>query len=179
MKYAMLSAACLALAAQIGNAHADTSAQGQVQLKASVNMVCSGAIGGTLNITGFLLPSGMLADDQGGTMNFGTVTCNYPAYVSVRTTLGALKVGTTPCDLEANIANCMKYTAKVTWAGQVRTVIADATPEAVGRTEVSGPTGGPATGEAKLDVMLDGPSGKPFVGGDYTDTLVVKIGQTL
>jgi hypothetical protein len=176
MKYVFLSASCLVLAAMTGIVQADTTVEKNVQLKVSVPQTCSGSLPGSVQITGFVDEEGKLEETAGFNQSLGQVKCNYPANINVKTMSGALKAGGEACNFTGAYTNCIKYSATVAWGGSNATVAAHGSANLEGE---GGPTPGPVDDTVNLSLELDGPGGSLLIGGDYVDTLVVKIGQSL
>jgi hypothetical protein len=126
---------------------------------------------------------GQLTDDMGVPVNtphtlpIGTFTCNYAAYVGLKTQKGSLKIGNSSCDFNSPFHNCVKYDASVSWGNQSPAIKAygDSSIDAKQSKQTSGATAGALT----LSVIPVN-SGSPIISGlGYSDIITVQVGAAI
>jgi hypothetical protein len=181
----IISASLLAILATTSNAHAQASVNRSIEITGTVAASCTIDQADTAAIA---FDDTLVTATQRARIThsihrtIGTVSCNYPAFISMRTTRGALKkdAGDT-CDFSASVAayNCVRYGATLKWNGAETYFLADGGANAGGRLSEDAQAEEPYTGALLLTVSIDGPDDKPIEQGTYSDTLVVQVGADL
>ena len=176
MKKLIITSLMLSILAISSNAHADGSAQTQIEVKGIVQSTCTivnpdnsafdyeelASSSGLLNISNVLDPR-----------RLGHITCNGPASLSIKSTNGAMKIGGGACDSSGSTTNCVLYKATADWDGLEVSLATTGTPSvATSTTQTAGAT----TADLTLTLELTGPTDKTLLTGSYSDLLVVKVG---
>lgn len=169
----------LTILAATGRIHASDSVTTNVEVKGTVSPECS--VDAWINLTFDL--AGNIANSLGKanegfsvTKNIGKVSCNYHAYMSVKSTNGALITGAEACNFGADLLNCVKYDATLIWNSQYAVLNASGTEP--GLTSDNQQTG-PYSGDLDLEIALVGSGEKQLLAGNYQDLIIVQIGADL
>ncbi len=178
MKKILGFVAFAALVAASGSAMALESATSEVAVGGTATNVCSVATGGTIG-AGFSISNIISGDNVDLSKNFtstniGTVTCNYQAYVGLKSLNWGVTTGATA---PSGFAKKVNYTASLSWGGQTAS-IDTSTSAPTDNKDVKQISAIASTGAALLSFTA-ATSADPLVVGTYADTLTVQVGATL
>jgi hypothetical protein len=188
MKRLIIPAAFLALMAGVSGVQADdqsaevqVTVQGRVPARCSFTEVVTRVLDLQENLT---QPNGKA---NGGFRNgsagttIGTVNCNSPSYLSIKTDRGALKTGdgNYNCVFSTAFDNCIRYTATVNWDGTSAAVNANGTAAAVGAVSPDAPVDHIDNTPLVLKLQLADGGGGVVALGNYSDTLTIRVGADL
>ena len=173
------SAAILATASIPGKALAGDSAQFSVTVTAHVGPVCNWLSGGRdIN-----LRLGAFADrdarirERPRRRSLGRMGCNQPAYVSLRTENGGMKVKDDAECTPGGTPYCVNYIASAEWNDATVSYTTDGTEKAMASSEISTVS---RRRSVRLTITPQKPAGdSPVVAGDFTDTLTVQVGPPM
>jgi hypothetical protein len=182
----IISASLLAVLATTSNAHAQASISRSIEITGTV---VTGCTIGEENSAPIAFNTSIVDGEQKANNGFsierklGNVTCNYPAFISLRTTKGALKTAAGgACNFEtagAYTYNCVGYEAALAWDGTSAVVDANGDSASVGRVSDNAQAAAPFSGDLILAVTIDSETDKPVADGSYSDTLIVQVGADL
>jgi hypothetical protein len=183
MKNSICVSSFAALALFSHAALAQPSVSTNISVSGNVAQACQvdGSFDNNLNIGNGLSDGFGNVDTTPRTHPVGVVTCNYAAFVNVRTTRGSLKTDANQsCNFPSNSAfhNCIKYSANAQWDGVIATVEASGD-SAAGTHGTPEQTEGAHSGMLTLEIIpID--SDKPVLAGQgYADTVFIQVGATL
>jgi hypothetical protein len=176
MKKLIISSFILGILGATSSAHADSSAQTQIEIKGRVATTCT-----ITDLNNSALDYAELADSSGfldtgnhqGPRTLGKITCNSPAWLSIKSINGAMKTGSGACDESGSTTNCIFHHAKAEWDGIDAELTTNGTP-LVGTSTMQSESA--TTSELVLSLELIGPTTKTLLTGSYSDLLVVKVG---
>jgi hypothetical protein len=183
MKRILICASFLAAASAAANLQAQVSFRQEVDISGSVLRKCAATeSGGAASIAfgeNIADASNVANNGQREMWPFGSVTCNYPANVSLQSSRGAMRNGSSACNFSGNdpYFNCVRYNALLEWGPITKAnLTADGTPN-IKSEDVA--AAAPFTGNLTLTITINSLLTKPLAYGDYSDTLIVQVGADL
>lgn len=178
MKKLLASAAFVAMAMAAGSAFADDTVSSEVTLEGTSVPTCEVIANGTTNtIGGNWTISGLISGQDVDTTavvdaDIGTVRCNYAANAGLQTTYGSMTSGLTAV---SGFENNVEYTAVLGWGGMAPLTL---NAQGVAGFKAGAADAGPRSGTVSLTITPTANT-DPLLAGDYSDTLVVQIGDAL
>lgn len=154
------------------------SATTSITLQGTATDVCTWTANGAHGIgTSFTVNNFINTDavnTSGGINNetIGRVTCNYQAYVGIRTQNGGLIRSGQPV---AGFDNKVDYSATLSWASTTAAINTSTATSFTNVVQISAPA---ATGDAILNVTPIA-NANPLIAGSYQDILTLQIGASL
>jgi hypothetical protein len=129
----------------------------------------------TITLTQFIDPSTALVNDANMTLNISKAMCNYSSWLSLASQNGGLKPTSAPAIASGSGAflTIVPYTVEATW-GTVHVSLDTASGLKTATTEA----GGANSGSLSL-VFATHKTTVPVVQGNYSDTVIVKIGTSM
>ena len=173
------SAAILATASIPSEALAGDSAEFSVTVTAHVGPVCNWLSGGRdVNLTlGAFADSDARIREQPWRRSLGLMGCNQPAFVSLRTENGGMKVKDDASCAGGSNPYCVNYIATAEWNDATVTYTTNGSENTGASSDISTVS---SRRQVRLTITPQKPAGdSPVVAGDFTDTLTVQVGPPL
>ena len=174
------SAAIVAAAFMPGWALAEDSVEFSVTVTGHVGPNCYWVSGGgdvNLTLRAFADRNARIRE-QPRRARLGKMGCNQPAYVSLRTENGGMKVRDDADDCKpGGSPYCVNYMATAEWNDAVVTYTTDGSVNTGASSDISKKN---RNRQVRLTITPQKPAGdSPVVAGDFTDTLTVQVGPPM